>query len=202
MGERDRGGFTANFARAFFKPESDGKFAIAVGTGSQDRTGTGHYTISVRIDDHADDYQADPTVTLKPGDSITAKIDSDVSPDHPGLNSWHWGPILGSDDEQYRPRRGIESLDDRDLIRFEISLGGEYELALRDAPLGVGFWFTWDANGNLVACAPNAPASSIRDYYPAGIYYAEVGTPYESNRNVGEYTVALQPVQMPDDQNN
>ena len=35
MGEQDKGGFLGNFARAFFTPESDGKYYIAVGAGRE-----------------------------------------------------------------------------------------------------------------------------------------------------------------------
>ena len=56
LGERDGGGFMGLFARGFFTPNEDGTYYIAVGAGAQDRGGLGHYTISVREDDHADDY--------------------------------------------------------------------------------------------------------------------------------------------------
>ena len=66
MGERDQGGFLGNFARAYFTPEADGMYYIAVGAGSQDRGALGFYELSVRADDHADDFRAKPDVTLYP----------------------------------------------------------------------------------------------------------------------------------------
>ena len=88
LGEHDQGGFTANFARAFFTPEEDGTYLVAVGAGAQDRTAHGFYTLSVRGDDHADDYGTDLGVVLRPGEYLTARIDSDVAPDGPGLTPW------------------------------------------------------------------------------------------------------------------
>ena len=89
-GEHDQGGFLGNFARAFFTPEEDGTYYIAVGAGAEYRGGTGFYTLSVRVDDHPDDYGANPGVVIRPGESIAAVMDSDVSPDDPGLNRWDW----------------------------------------------------------------------------------------------------------------
>ena len=86
--EHGQGGFTLNFARAFFTPDADGTYYIKVGAGAQYPEGLGCYTISVRVDDHADDYMTDPNVVILPGESITATIDSDVSPTDPGLNAW------------------------------------------------------------------------------------------------------------------
>ncbi len=189
--EHDYGGFINNFARAFFVPDADGRFAIAVGTGNQDRWGTGHYTLSIRLDDHADDYRTDRGVTLRPGQSIEAYIDSDVSPHDPGLNPWDWAPFYGSGDNALRPRRGIEMLDDRDVFRFEIEDEGLYELTVRDGPSGVGIWFVWDVNGHLFAYARNGPQELLLDQFPAGLYYMEVGTPYDSAGNVGTYTATL-----------
>ena len=59
VGERDEGGFTLRGARAFFTPSTSGTYRIAVGAGAQNRGGLGGYTISVRVDDHADDYRTD-----------------------------------------------------------------------------------------------------------------------------------------------
>ena len=189
--EHDGGGFISNFARAFFVPEADGRFAIAVGTGTQDPGGTGHYTISIRLDDHADDTRIDPRVMLRPGQSIEASIDSDVSPDDPGLTAWAWAPFNGSGDNALRPRRGIEMLDDRDVFRFEIEDEGLYELTVHDAPSGVGIWFVWDFEGNLFAYARNEPQQLLLGHYPVGTYHVEVGTPFESTGNVGTFTVSL-----------
>ena len=90
LGEHDQGGFTLNFARAFFNPEDDGTYHIEVVAGPKDRRALGCYTISLRVDDHADDYRTDPSVIVTPGESITGTIDSDVAPDDPGLNFWDW----------------------------------------------------------------------------------------------------------------
>ena len=51
---------------------------------------------SVRVDDHADDFKTDRGIVLRPGESLTARIDSDVASYHPGLNSGDWA---------YRPIR-------------------------------------------------------------------------------------------------
>ena len=91
LGEHDQGGYLGNFARAFFTPDEDGAYYVAIGAGAQDRGGTGYYTLSVRTDDHADDYRPNPEVFLLPGQSTTARINSDVSPDHLGLNPWGLG---------------------------------------------------------------------------------------------------------------
>ena len=116
--EHDQGGFMGNFARAFFTPGEDGTYYIAVGAGAQDRGGTGFYTLSVRVDDHPDDYGLNPGVVLQPGESVTAVIDSDVSPDDPGLNRWDWAV---SDDGEAVPVFGVESLDDRDVLNVSRS---------------------------------------------------------------------------------
>ena len=64
LGERDQGGFMGNFARAFFTPESDGTYYIAVGAGRQAPGELGFYSLSVRQDDHADDHYTNPDVML------------------------------------------------------------------------------------------------------------------------------------------
>ena len=192
LGEHDRGGFTANFARAFFTPEEDGTYFIAVGAGAQDRMAHGFYTLSVRSDDHADDYRTDPGVVLRPGESLSATIDSDVAPDNPGLNFWDWKAAEGTGNGVLRPRRGIEMLDDRDMFRFEISTEGMYRLSVSDGPAGVGVWWTWDEDGELFGYAESAPEESFLDHYPPGTYYVEIGTPYESSSNTGAYTVSLE----------
>ena len=192
LGEHDDGGFTANFARAFFTPQKDGVYYIAVGAGAQDRGALGFYTLSVRSDDHADDYRTLPDVVLRLGESIAAMIDSDVSPDDPGLNAWDWEPFAEAGNAEPRPRRGIESLDDRDVFRFVITQEGLYRLSVSNGPTGVGIWWTWDKDGELVNYVETAPEESLVDHYLPGMYYVETGTPYESSGNTGAYTVSLE----------
>ena len=162
LGERDQGGFMGNFARAFFTPEEDGTHYLAIGAGPQDRGATGHYTLSVRVDDHADDYSPDPDVALRPGDSITARIDSDVAPDHPGLNPWDWAVTDGG---VSIPIFGVESLDDRDVFRLEISEEGAYRVAVSDGPAGVGIWSLFDDNQNLFIGRDTAPVEEFVHTY-------------------------------------
>ena len=185
--EHAQGGFTLNFARAFFTASVSGAHRIAVGAGPEDRTGRGCYTISVRVDDHADDYRTDPAVALMPGESITARIDSDVAPDDPGLNSWDWASYR----ESAIPRQGVESLDDRDVFRFRIPDAGIYRLSMGGQPAGVGIWYVWDHRGNLFRSYQDGPVASAQSHYGPGAYYVEVGAPYESSGNTGDYTVSL-----------
>ena len=191
IGEREQGGFRHNFARAFLTPSKSGTLYLAVGSGSQDRWGVGHYTISVRIDDHADDYRTDPGVVLRLDRPLTAVINHDVASDDPRLDSWAWEAWGGSGDDRMRPRRGIESLDDRDVFRFEIAESGIYKLAVTDGPPGVGIWWVWDRNGDLFAYEQNAPAESMLVDFEPGTYFVEIGTPYGSEGNTGSYTVVL-----------
>ena len=199
LGEHGQGGFTLNFARAFFTPEDDGTYYIKVGAGAQDPTVLGCYTISVRVDDHADDYRTQSGVAVHPGESTTATIDSDVAYDDPGLNWWDWNsnpdPNPGDEpDGRLVPRRGIESLDDRDVFRYEIAEEGTYRLSLTDQPAGVGFWYIWDSDGNLWLQATEDPVEIIQRHHKPGTYYAEVGTPYDSEGNTGTYTFSLMDV--------
>ena len=196
LGEHDQGGFTLNFARAFFTPDRTGTYRIKVGAGEQDRSGVGCYTITVRADDHADDYRTEPGIVLRPGAYIIASIDSDVAQNDTGLNFWDWNsnPNPGPDDDSgnhFRPRRGIESLDDRDVFRYEIAEAGMYRLALLVQPTGVGIWYVWDHQGNLWTEAEVAPVGVIERYHEPGTYYAEVGTPYQSEGNTGTYMLTL-----------
>ena len=196
LGEHGQGGFTLNFARAFFTPVVDGTYYIKVGAGRQDRAGPGCYTISVRVDDHADDFQTQSGVVIRPGESVTATIDIDVATDDPGLTYWDWKiqPPLrsgGETDDVVRPRRGIESLDDRDVFRYEIAEEGTYRLSLTGQPTGVGIWYIWDYQGNLWLEATVAPVDAVEWHHEPGTYYTEVGTPYESEGNTGTYTLSL-----------
>ena len=195
LDERDQGGFTRNFARAFLTPNETGVLFLAVGSGKQDRWGVGHYTLSVRTDDHADDYRTDPGVVFGLDQPIAARIDHDVAPDDPRLDSWAWEASEVTGDDRLRPRRGIASLDDRDVFRFEISEAGLYELAVAGGPPGVGIWWVWDKGGNLFDYEQDAPAAYLQSDYPPGTYFVEIGTPYESAGNTGSYIVALTAVE-------
>ena len=191
LGEHDQGGFMGNFARAFFTPENDGTYYIAVGAGNNDRGGTGFYALSVRVDDHPDDYGLNPGVVLQPGDSITAAIDSDVAPDDPGLNQWDWA-VAG---DESVPVFGVESLDDRDVFRLEISEEGTYEVSVSDGPAGVGIWSVFNDRFGLHADHPRSgPVESIVCDFEPGTYHVEVGTPHQSVGNTGSYTVSLDEV--------
>ncbi len=199
LGEHDRGGFSLNFARAVFTPEDDGTYFINVNAGPQDRSAKGCYTISVRADDHADDFKTNPDVVLHPGETLAAVIDSDVAPDDPGLNFWDWKitPPLrpGHDtDGVVRPRRGIESLDDRDVFRYVIEDAGMYEITVSNQPEGVGIWYVWDELGNLWYGTLEGPEESIEEHHDTGTYYVVVGTPYESEGNTGAYNISLEAV--------
>ena len=187
LGENDGGGFTGHFARAFFTPSDAGTYWIAVGAGAQDREGLGCYTISVRADDHPDDYRAKPGVALEPGNSITASIDSDVSPGSADLNTWDWVKGNGKP----TPRQGVESMDDRDVIRVNISEAGTYRFAFTNRPTGVGIWTLWDKRGSHVFQTDDSPVASLTVSLEKGHYYVEIGTPYSSNGNTGSYTVSL-----------
>ena len=159
-----------------------------MGAGAQDRGGKGGYAISIRVDDHADDFKTEPDVLLLPGQSITARIDSDVAPEDLGLNYSYWGG------------QGIEMLDDRDVIQFQITDTGTYNLELSGQPTGVGIRYVWDHRGNLFAKSPdpeNQPLPSAQYEFEPGAYYVEVGTPYESEGNTGAYTLSLTQVTAP-----
>ena len=194
MGERDQGGFLGNFARAYFTPDEDGMHYIAVGAGAQDRGALGFYELSVRADDYSDDFRAKPDVTLHPGESITACIDSDVSPDDPGLNPWDWWEADGSENYAH-PLHGLESLDDLDFFRFVIPEGGMYELSVIDGPESVGIWATYHENGNLRYHEDYEPVHSKVEHFEPGTYVVEIGTPYQSAGNTGLYTVSLNRVE-------
>ena len=194
MGERDQGGFLGNFARAYFTPEEDGMHYIAVGAGAQDRGALGFYELSVRADDYSDDFRAKPDVTLHPGESITACINSDVSPDDPGLNPWDWWETDSSENYAH-PLHGLESLDDLDFFRFVIPEGGMYELSVSDGPESVGIWATYEENGNLRLHEWESPGKYRVEHFEPGTYVVQIGTPYQSAGNTGLYTVSLNRIQ-------
>ena len=186
LGEHDEGGFMANFARAFFTPDEDGTYYFAVGGGDEFRSGLGFYEVSVRVDDHADDYGTEPGVVLLPGKTISARIDSDVPPNHPGLKPWHW--VI---DDPSIPVFGLESLDDRDVFEFRISEEGTYKVLVSDGPSGVGIWNIWNGTNGVFEHFESGPVESAVLSYSPGTYYVEVGNVYESKGNTGSYTVSL-----------
>ena len=188
LGEHDYGGFLGNFARAFFTPDDDGTYYVAVGAGRQHRKGLGHYDFSVRPDDHADDLYTEPGLTLRPGKAVTARIDSDVSTDDPGLKFWHW---IQNGDGTALPMWGLESLDDRDVFRFEISEQGTYLLTVSDGPKGVGIWRIANSAGNADTDGRTVPVESLQQDFSPGTYYVDIGTPYSSSGNTGSYTLSL-----------
>ena len=198
LSERDQGGFTLNWARAFFAPATGGAYTVAVGSGHEDRGGFGRYTITVRADDHADDFRTNPAVVLRPGEAIDAVIESDVPPGDPRLNWWDWltepDAAGASTITGLRPRIGIEMLDDRDTLRFQIPERGNYRLQLSNAPENVGIWAIWDQIGNLWSRDLAGFVDQYTASFPAGTYYVEVGTPYESSGNIGPYVLSLREV--------
>lgn len=192
LGERDQGGFTGNFARAFFTPAVDRKYYIAVGAGRQDRDGVGFYTLSVRADDHADDYKTNDAATVLPGLGVEGMIDSDVAPDDPRLNPWDWAVHDGKG----IPFFGLESLDDRDVFRFEITDEGRYAMTVHDAPSTVGIWGIWDKRAVLHGYTSDGPVREIIDTLSPGTYFVDIGTSYESEGATGTYTFYV--VDLPD----
>ncbi len=187
MGEQDQGGYNPNWARGFFTPEADGDHYIAVGSGHSHPSGTGHYTITVRQDDHADDWRTKPDTAITPGETITATIDSDVSPDDPRLNPWDW--LDWGDFSE--PLWGVESLDDRDVFRFEIAREGTYRLSVSDERDELVVWSVWEYDGSRWYFAWAPPVSSVALRYQPGTYYVAVGTTFESDGNTGPYTLSL-----------
>ncbi len=190
LGERDSGGFTGNFARAYFTPDVDGTYYVAVGAGKEDRTGLGFYTVSVRRDDHPDDYRVRTGVALWPGASGTARIDSDVPNIHQGLNSWDWQEFRSS----ARPLFGIESLDDVDVIRLLIPAEGTYRVSVSNGPDTVGVWAIFDESGNALFEPEHGPVANVDWRLQPGNYAVAVGTSYESEGNTGTYEVSLDTV--------
>ena len=187
MAERDQGGYNSNWARGFFTPEEDGVYYIAVGSGHTHPSGTGHYTMTVRRDDHADDWRTNPEIAITPGETITATIDSDVSPDDPRLNPWDW--LDWGDFSE--PLWGVESLDDQDVFRFEIAREGTYRLSVSDERDELVVWSVWEDDGSRWYFAWAPPVSSVALRYQPGTYYVAVGTTFESEGNTGPYTLSL-----------
>ena len=192
LGEHSEGGFIGTWARAHFRPQEDGTYYLAAGPRPEDHGYLGFYTLPIRADDFADDYKTVRDVTLHPGESITACIDSDVSPDDPGLNPWDWWE---THDGYAIPARGLESLDDRDFFRFEIAEAGRYDLTVSDGPDSVGIWSTLSEDLKFRFQADLEPVESVMEHYEPGTYFVEIGTPWQSAGNTGLYTVSLIQIQ-------
>ena len=126
-------------------------------------------------------------MVLLPGESITARIDSDVRPDDPGLNPWDWLEFKGA----AHPLYGLESIDDRGVIGFQIFDEGDYVLLVSDGPESVGIWSIFDHFGNGLFHADTSPKESMHHHFYPGKYGVTIGTPYLSSGNTGEYTVSL-----------
>ena len=188
MDEQDQGGFTGNWARAYFKPATDGAYYIAAGSGREDRGGFGHYTISVRQDDHADDWLTNPDLTLRANQSITARINSDVAPDDSNPNAWSWAETNG---DYAVPRWGIESADDKDVFRFEITEAREYFIGVLQGPAEVGLWAIFEEGGIGGNISREGTVRSLTRHFEPGTYYVGVGTPYQSVGNNGPYALGL-----------
>ena len=190
LGEQDGGGFTGNFARAFFTPGEDGMYYIAVGAGKEYREGLGFYTLSVRRDDQPDDYRTRPGVALWPGVSGTARIDSDVPPNHPGLNPWDWWEV----NDSAVPLYGLQSPDDRDVFKLVIPNEGTYRVSVSNGPDTVGIWAIFDDLGNGLFQVDSRPAVTVDQHLEPGNYAVAVGTSYESEGNTGTYEISLDEV--------
>ena len=191
LDEQDQGGFISNWARGYFTPRTGGTYYIAVGSGRQDPGGCGHYTISVRQDDHADDWRTHPGIVLLPGQSITARINSDIAPGDADPHDWAWGETSV---DNAVPRWGIETADDKDVIRFEIREAGEYRLTVVDGPTGVGLWAIFGVGGHGDPLSWEAPLRSHTATFQPGTYYIGVGTSYQSVGNTGDYTLTLEAI--------
>ena len=190
VGEHDGGGFTGNFARAFFTPDVDGTYYVAVGAGKEARAGLGFYTVSIRRDDHPDDFRTKTGVALWPGVSGTGHIDSDVPNDHPGLNSWDWWEVRGT----AHPVFGLESLDDVDVFKLLIPVGGTYRVTVSNGPESVGIWAIFDSSGNTEFHVETGPVATVDHHLQPGDYSVAVGTSYESEGNTGTYEVSIDAV--------
>ena len=188
LGEHDQGGFISNWARGYFTPRTDGTYYIAVGSGRQDPGGFGHYTISVRQDDHADDWRTQPGLVFLPGQSITARINSDIAPGDADPHDWAWGE---TSDDNAVPRWGIETADDKDVFRFEIREAGQYGLSVNDGPPEVGIWAIFEEGGDGDVLSWEAPVRSHTATFQPGTYFIGVGTSYQSVGNTGDYTLAV-----------
>ena len=114
----------------------------------------------------------------------------------PGANSnpnaWAWGD---TGQGKAVPRWGIESADDEDVFRFEITDAGAYRFEMLDGPTGVGLWAIWYRNGGGDYLSYDAPVESFAGDFSIGTHYIGVGTPYQSSGNTGDYTLSLTKVE-------
>ena len=171
-------------------PGEDGTYYIAVGAGAQAPGGTGFYTLTVRVDDHPDDYGLNPGVVLQPGESDhrcdrQRRRAGRSRTESVGLGSIRW--------RRREPVFGVESLDDRDVFRLEISEEGTYKMSVSDGPTGRRH-LERDSRPHMPS-SPTVPGLALWSplvlQFEPGTYHVEVGTPYLSEGNVGSYTVSL-----------
>ena len=93
------------------------------------------------------------------------------------------------------PVFGVESLDDRDVFRFEISEAGTYKISVNDGPTGVGVWGVLNGQSWMNSDHPRTgPTEYVVCEFEPGTHYVEIGTPYLSVGNTGSYTVSLDEV--------
>ena len=65
-------------------------------------------------------------------------------------------------------------------------------MSVSDGPTGVGIWSVITGRIGLHADYPRSdPVESVVRHFEPGTYHVEVGTPYQSEGNVGSYTVSL-----------
>ena len=192
LGEHDDGGYTGLWARAYFTPADDGTYYLAVGSGGQARGYFGHYTVSIREDDHADDDITNPDIVIRPGESITACIDSDIGPGDYDPHGWAWA---STSRDSAVPRWGIESADDKDVFRFEIEDAGTYRIEMVDGPENVGLWALWYGNRGGHYLSREGPVESFVGDFSPGTHYVAVGTSHDSVGNTGLYTFSLTAVE-------
>ena len=107
------------------------------------------------------------------------------------MEPWHW---WGTDGTAH-PVYGHESIDDVDVIRFQILEEGSYTLFVDGGPEGVGVWHISDEIGNSVFHVEGTPEESVIQYLYPGEYRVAIGTPYNSSGNTGLYTIALSQAQ-------
>ena len=68
-------------------------------------------------------------------------------------------------------------------------------MSVSDGPTGVGIWSVITGRIGLHADYPRSdPVESVVRHFEPGTYHVEVGTPYQSEGNVGSYTVSLEVV--------
>ena len=139
-----------------------------------------------------DDWKTQLDIALLPGQSITARINSDIALDGANPAAWAWGDASRA---TAVPRWGIESADDRDVIRFDIAEAGEYRISVVEGPDTVGLWIIFAGQHGTSHLSWKSPVSSHQGTFQPGSYYAGAGTSYESVGNTGDYTLAVTAVE-------